>query len=105
MHARVVTAQFQPGKADEAIQVYRETVLPQTRQQPGARQVIVLADRDTDRCVVVTLWDSEEALIASETSGQYQQQVAKFGGLFAAPPLRQTYEVIVGPEDVPEASV
>jgi quinol monooxygenase YgiN len=99
MHARVVTAQFQPGKADEAIQVFRESVLPLTRQQTGARQLIVLADRDTDRCMVVTLWDSEEALIASETSGYYQQQVAKFGGIFAAPPLRQTYEVIVGPDD------
>jgi heme-degrading monooxygenase HmoA len=98
MRARVVTAQFQTGKTDEAIQVFRESVLPLTKQA-GSKQVLVLADRDTDRCVVISLWDSEEAMIASETSGYFQQQVGKFGGIFAAPPLRQTYEVIVGPEE------
>lgn len=97
MHARVVTAQFQPGKVDEAIQVFLESVLPLTPQQPGSKQVIVLADHETDRCVVISLWESEAALIASETSGYFQGQVEKFGGIFAAPPLRQTYEVIAAP--------
>lgn len=98
MNARVVTAQFQPGKVEDAIQVFRESVLPFTRQQPGVRDLLVLADRDTDRCVVVALWESEEAMIASETSGYFQQQLAKFGGILAAPVLRQTYEVIVAPD-------
>ena len=104
MHARVVTAQFQPGKADEAIQVFRDSVLEATASQPGSKQVIVLADRNMDRCVVISLWETEQAMIASETSGHFQRQVGKFGGIFAAPPLRQTYEVIVGP-DGPGAAV
>jgi len=31
MHARVVTVQFQPGKVDEATQIPRESILPETR--------------------------------------------------------------------------
>ncbi len=31
MYARVVIGQYQPGKVDEAMQIYREPVLPEAR--------------------------------------------------------------------------
>ena len=100
MHARVITAQVRPGKVDEVIQVFRESVLPVTGQQVGARQVVVLADRQANRCMLVALWDSEEALTGSVKSGYLQEQLAKFGDLLVEPPRRESYEVMisVGPK-------
>lgn len=95
MHARLITVHVRPGKVDEAIRVFRESVLPVTGQQAGAKQVIVLADRAADRCVLVALWESSEALAASEASGYLGEQLAKFGGLFAEPPRTESYEVAV----------
>jgi hypothetical protein len=95
MHARVITAPVRPGKLDEAIQVFRDSVLPAAGQQAEAKQVIVLADRDASQCLVVALWESEEALVASDRSGYFAQQLAKFIGLFSAPPRTDTYEVAV----------
>ena len=94
-HARVITAQVQPGKIDEAIRVFRDSVLPVTGQQQGARQLLLLADRKANRCVVVGIWESEQAMAASETSGYFQLQAAKFDHIFAAPPTRENYDVVV----------
>ena len=95
MHARVITAQVRPGKVDETIRIFRESVLPATGQQSGAKQVIVLADREANRCMLVALWESEEALLGSVTSGYLQEQLVKFAGLFVEPPRRESYEVVV----------
>jgi quinol monooxygenase YgiN len=39
------------------------------------------------------MWDSEEELKASETSGAYQAQIAKLASVVAAPPTREIYEL------------
>ena len=36
-------------------------------------------------------------MTAGETSGYYQQQVAKFKAVLSAPPVREAYEVTVKP--------
>jgi hypothetical protein len=43
----------------------------------------------------ITLWETEADLMAGETSGVYGEQVAKFAGIIAAPPVREAYEVSV----------
>ena len=35
MYARIVTNFVQPNKVEEGIQLYRESVLPETKQQRG----------------------------------------------------------------------
>ena len=49
MHARVSTAQYQLDKLEEGIQIYRESVLPEMRQQPGFKGVMALVDRSTGK--------------------------------------------------------
>ena len=43
--------------------------------------------------MAITYWASEADLKANEASGYYQEQVAKFGALLAAQPVREVYEV------------
>ena len=40
------------------------------------------------------LWASEEAVVSGETSGYYDEQIAKLVTLFRTPPGREHYEVV-----------
>ena len=56
---------------------------------------MLLTDRSTGKGVTVGLWETEADLKANEASGYLQEQTAKFAGVFAAPPVREEYEVSV----------
>jgi heme-degrading monooxygenase HmoA len=95
MYARVTIGQFLPAKADEGIGIYRDSVVPAAKQQKGFKGIYVLTDRKTGKGLTIALWETEADMTAGETSGYYQQQVAKFKDLFSAPPVREAYEVTV----------
>ena len=97
MNARVTLVQALPGKLDEAISVYRDSVAPAAKQQQGCNGVYLLTDRETGKGISITLWETEAAMTMGESSGYYQQQLAKFKGIFGAPPMREAYEVNVYP--------
>ena len=96
MHARLAIAQFRSGKADEGMQMYRESILPEARQQRGFKGAMALLDRSTGKGMSITLWETEADAQASGTNTPYlQEQLAKVASLFAAPPSIETYEVDV----------
>ncbi len=96
MHARVTTVQYQPGKLDEALQIYRESWLPEARQKRGFQGGMALVDRSTDKAISITLWQTEADARASGASSAYwQAQIAKVAPLFAAAPTIETYEVAI----------
>ena len=90
MYARVSTAQVQPGRLDELLSVSRDSVLPAAQQQQqGFRGGLWLTDPDTNKAMIVTLWETREDTEAGERSGCYREQVGKFGGMLAGDePLR-----------------
>ena len=93
MHARVLITQFQPGKMDEAINLYRDSVVPAAKQQQGFKGALLLADRNTGKAISVAMWETEADMKAGEASGYLQEQIAKFSAIFAAPPTTERYEV------------
>ena len=94
MHARVITVQYQSGKMDEAMQLYRESILPETRQQSGFKGAMALVDRSTGKGISITLWQTEaNAQASGESSAYLQAQLAKIASLFAAAPSIEMYEV------------
>jgi heme-degrading monooxygenase HmoA len=97
MHARVVTIQFQPGMTDRAIAIFHESVVPAAREQEGFTGGLLLTDRITGKAVAISLWETEADLTAGETGGYYPAQIIRFAGvgIFAGPPVRETYEVSV----------
>jgi heme-degrading monooxygenase HmoA len=56
--------------ADEAIEEItrrtRETVLPIVRRMGGYKGVLSLLDRHSGKALSITLWEDEEAMVASE---------------------------------------
>ena len=95
MYARVTIVQIQPGKIDEAIRIYRDSVVPAAKQQKGYKGIYLLTDRNTGKGISVALWQTEADMTAGESSGYFQQQLAKFKDIFGAPPVRERYEVSV----------
>lgn len=94
MYARLVTIQIQPGKEDDAVRIYRDSIIPAAKDQKGFKSAMLLSDPGTGKGVSVTLWETEKDLKAGESSGYLQQQLAKFGGVFAAPPSRDSFMVM-----------
>ena len=74
MIARVTLAEVDAVRMrlDDAIELYRESVLP-----------------------ALTFWESERAAEVGLATGFYAEQVAKFVTFYAAAPGRETYDVAI----------
>lgn len=95
MYARVVFTHVQADKEDAVIQLYNESVVPAAMEQPGFKGLLSLVDRSRGKAISITLWETEEDMLAGESSGYYQEQLAKFGDKLSAFPTLETYEVNV----------
>jgi len=47
------------------------------------------------KALAISVSETEADMMAVESSGYYQEQIAKFGGLFAGPPATKHYELSV----------
>ena len=95
MYARVSTAELRPGRMDEVIDISRDSVLPAAQQQRGFRSGLWLTDRDANKIMIVSLWETREDMEAGERSGYYREQIGKFGGMLAGDVVREAYEVSI----------
>ena len=96
MNARVVTAQLEPDKIDEAVSQYRNAVVPAAKQQRGYRGKLLFLSREKRQALSITLWETESDMLASESSGYLEAQFRGLESLFSAPPTTEHYEVSVG---------
>jgi heme-degrading monooxygenase HmoA len=93
MHARVSMIEAPPERVDEGIDRVINEVIPSLRDIPGFDGVVSLIDRPSGRSLTITLWDSEEALRASEERAtQLRSQAAGDLGS-TTPPQVDRYEV------------
>ncbi len=96
MYARVVSIQMAPAKVDEAVKLYKDSVVPAARKQKGFKSTRLLVNRKTGKGASITVWDSEASATATgEASAYLQEQIAKFSKLFTAQPVVDTYEVAI----------
>ncbi len=92
MFARVTFTQVKEDKVDEAVKVTNESVLPAAKSQKGFHGAYLLTQPE-GKAIMVSMWETEEDAIANENSGYYQEQLAKFKDMFAAPPVHEGYNV------------
>src|ERR687889_2161346 len=93
MHAGVVSVRLEPGKAQQAAQIYQDSVVPELRQMRGFAGGYVLTNDETGKGYILGLWETEEDARTFESGGAYQEQAAKFGEFPTAPPSREVYAV------------
>jgi heme-degrading monooxygenase HmoA len=94
MHARASTITGAPGQADEERRLFESELLPQLEQVDGFKGVLALADNSSGKSLVVTIWESEQAMQASEERANQMRSdaAARFGA--TSPPQVDRYEVV-----------
>jgi heme-degrading monooxygenase HmoA len=106
MIARVTTADIDTVRTsvEDAVAVFRESVLPALHEQPGFEGSYVLLSPE-GKALVVTFWataeDAEAGLAGARSF--YAEQVAKFATIYRSPPGRDSYDVVLA--EAPAATV
>src|SRR4030065_2698475 len=93
MYARLTIMQVKLDRIDEAIRLYRKSVVPAAKKQKGFMGVSLLLDRASGKGVSITYWRNEKLALANEENLYYQEQLVKFLDMFAGPPIKEGYEV------------
>ena len=70
MHARMTTMEGSSERLDEGLREIKEDALPQLQQQDGFRGFVVFDNRHNGELIGFSLWESEEAMQASEEVGE-----------------------------------
>jgi hypothetical protein len=79
--ARVSSLEGSPDSVDESVSKVRAETLPKVRDLPGNVGAIGLVDRASGRFIVITLWESADALRQSEEqANRLREQAAERGG-------------------------
>ena len=62
----MTTLEGSPGTVDAGIALLRDEVFPGVREMDGFKGMIAFGDRSSGKMMAVTLWETEEAMKASE---------------------------------------
>ena len=94
MYARVVSAQAQLNKLDEVVEIF-QSMEAAWQQQKGFQGANLLVNQNTGNILSISTWATRADLEATETSGWYKEQVAKFAKTWVEPPVREIFEIAV----------
>jgi hypothetical protein len=91
MFARVTLLEIDTTRmdVDDAVDLFRQDVLPELDDEPGFEGVYVLTTPE-GRALLLTLWANADT---ARPNGAYTRRLARFATLFRAPPGREQYEV------------
>ena len=95
MHARATSFQVQPGKMQEAIDIANNSIVPAVKAEKGFQGFYVMTNAANGKILGITVCDTEAAMMAVQTSGHQQENVAKLGSVMAGPATVEHYELSV----------
>jgi heme-degrading monooxygenase HmoA len=100
MYGRMTRLQASPDTIDKGISFFKENVAPKARTTPGNAGAILLVDRKTGAAIGITLWETAEALNASEqfgVSSRTQSAAAAGGSIVDVDRYEQVFADRAGP--------
>jgi hypothetical protein len=94
MYARVTLVEIDTlrSSVDEALELYKEHVVPKVREQDGFRGCVTM-DTPEGKGMVITLWETAEQAESQAQTGFYPDVLAEFVTFFRSPPGRESYRV------------
>jgi heme-degrading monooxygenase HmoA len=75
MYARTIVADVIPGKADEAVRIFEEQIVPVIKEQPGFVSTAIYIDEDKKKAQTVSFWESKQAMLATSQGTPYLSKV------------------------------
>ena len=96
MYASVTSGEVQPGKMDEYLSIYRESVMPVIREVPEVKQLFVLTDAETNKAMTVAIYETKDDAERTRNSGDYQKIIEMIIGAIVPESIsRKGYEVSI----------
>ena len=93
MYARVTHFQMDPQRRDDAARIADESIMPGMRDDQGFEHIYVLMDASTGDGIVVTLWNAQADMDASQS--KVGQRFGQLGDIVTGQPQpSRTYEVV-----------
>ena len=100
MYVRATRVQSPPDAIEKGIAYFKDTVVPAVKAAPGNAGAVLLVDRKTGSAVGVTMWETAQALSASEqlgTTSRTQSTVAMGGSIVNVERFEQVIQDRVQP--------
>jgi len=102
-----MTAQIMPGKTDQMLKIF-QSITSTTKNLKGFKGFLTLTNRNTNKTISISLWETKADMIEGETSGYLKEKIAQIAAhnTFAVPPVTEHYDVsIYIPPDILEQNV
>lgn len=93
MEARVAILEAKPGELTDAVGAIDTETVQGVRDLDGNRGLLVLGDPDTNRVLLISLWDTKEEADGSDAF--FQRVAPNFGKHLTHRPERETFDVHV----------
>ena len=78
MYARVTTFYLDVKLMEEAVEVYKNSIIPAAKKQEGFHNAFFLTNRNAGKFISITIWDNIDYALKNQKSGYYQDQLDKF---------------------------
>jgi len=96
MHANVTSGEIQPGKVDDFITTYRNSVKPVVEAIPGLKNLYVLTDQDTSKGMIVAIYGTKEEAENAQQDGHFQEALGKLASTLVLKSVsRGSYDVSI----------
>ena len=93
MYSHTISLRIRPGKMDQALHIFRSSILPALKNQRGNASVLVFSCREKNELMGCTLWETYEGTMETERSGFLDQQIAKLSTVLAESARGDEYEL------------
>ena len=96
MYASVTTANVQPGKLDEFVRTWRDSVKPLVESFPGFKNIYVLTNPESNKGITIAFYETKSDAERTQSSGDYQKAVEMLSGtILMNSVVREGYEVSI----------
>jgi heme-degrading monooxygenase HmoA len=95
MFARTTTLQLKIAFIDEALKIYKGSIVPAAQAQKGLIELNFFLDRQSGKAIAIAIWETEEDAKANEESRYYQEQLVKLLSFYASDPIKEGFEVVL----------
>ncbi len=94
MYASITSAKFQPGKLDEFLATYRESVLPIVTEFPGLIKLYVLTDANTNQGMTIAFYATATDAERTQANGNFQKAIGMVASTLLVESIeRKGYEI------------
>ena len=98
MYFRMMRLRVLSWKREQAARIIGRSIIPAVRRQQGVVSITAMENPDRSEFVILTSWETERSMLASERSGFVEQQIWKLNTVLAELATAVDYSRLDSPE-------